>query len=262
MKNINNMKTLVIAYAVICISLLASCNSSSNKKASDKCCKKEETACCKKEKDTCCSSDKVAFYPEIESYINTIVADFDKISEERKETLKQLAAKIAKNPEAANLTFICTHNSRRSHMSQLWAQTAAAYYGIENVNCYSGGTEATAFNPRAIKAMRKAGMHIEQTDENTNPLYLASYAKTANPIKAFSKKYDDKMNPSTNFIAVMTCSHADESCPVVLGADDRIAVTYVDPKEADNTPAEESRYDERCQQIATEMFYAFSQVKS
>lgn len=256
------MKTLFITCAIIGVGFLASCNLSTTKKNKDECCKKEEASCCKKEKDTCCSSTEVDFYPEIESYINTVVADFDNISLERKETLKQLAATIAENPEEVNLTFICTHNSRRSHMSQLWAQTAAAYYGVKNVNCYSGGTEATAFNPRAIKAMRKAGMHIEQTDENSNPLYLASYAKTANPIKAFSKKYDDKMNPSTGFIAVMTCSHADEACPIVHGADERIAVTYIDPKEADNTPEEESRYNERCKQIATEMFYAFSQVKS
>ena len=42
------------------------------------------------------------------------------------------------------LIFICTHNSRRSHMAQLWAQTAAAYHGVAAIETFSGGTEATA----------------------------------------------------------------------------------------------------------------------
>jgi hypothetical protein len=59
----------------------------------------------------------------------------------------------------------------------------------------------------------------------------------------------------------MTCSEADKNCPVVRGAAVRVALPYEDPKVADGTPAEAARYDERSRQIATEMFYLFSEVR-
>ncbi len=200
---------------------------------------------------------------DLEQYISSIEDDFENISDERKAELKKLAAYVnAKSAaeQASNFIFICTHNSRRSHMSQLWAQVAAYHYGVDDVHCYSGGTEATAFNPRSVRALRKAGFHIEQTDSSSNPVYMVSYAKNAEALKGFSKKYDDAYNPHENFAAIMTCSHADAACPLVLGADDRIAIPYEDPKVADNTPEEAAKYDERCRQIATEMFYVFSEV--
>jgi arsenate reductase len=200
----------------------------------------------------------------LENYLADIESAFEQIPEERKKLLSQLSAFIkSKNSlsQKSNLIFICTHNSRRSHMSQLWAQVAAFYYGVENVHCYSGGTEATAFNPRSVKALEKAGFQVEQTDSSSNPVYLVKYADGVDPVKGFSKKYDDEFNPRDNFAAIMTCSDADEACPIVIGADKRFAIKYEDPKVADNTPQEEERYDERCRQICVEMFYAFSKVK-
>lgn len=200
----------------------------------------------------------------LQDYLREIETDISQIPDERKEQLAAIAKFVsAKNAsgEPSNLTFICTHNSRRSHLSQLWAQTAAHHFGIENVNCFSGGTEVTAFNSRSVRALRHAGFNIEQTDSTANPVYLVNYAKGIAPVKGFSKKYDDPFNPQDNFVAVMTCSHADESCPLVVGASLRIAIPYDDPKVADNTPAEEAKYKERCRQIATEMYYVFSQVK-
>jgi protein-tyrosine-phosphatase len=146
-------------------------------------------------------------------------------------------------------------------MSQLWAQVAAYYYDVENVKCYSGGTEATAFNKRSVKALQKAGFQIDKLDETDNPMYHVTYAEGFAPIQAFSKKYEHEANPKENFAAIMTCSHADEACPIVFGASERISITYDDPKIADNTPEEEAKYDERSQQIAREMLYAFSKIK-
>ncbi|MBW2160612.1 MAG: hypothetical protein JRH14_11750 [Deltaproteobacteria bacterium] len=37
-------------------------------------------------------------------------------------------------------------------------------------------------------------------------------------VECFSKTYDDPGNPAEGFVAVMTCSEADEACPVVSGA--------------------------------------------
>ncbi len=202
---------------------------------------------------------------DVVGFINKAKLDFDSISEERKEILSKLSDYIktkSDKGEEINLTFICTHNSRRSHMSQIWAQTAAEYYGVKNVFTYSGGTEATAFNPRAVKALKKAGFSIEKTGEAKNPVYLVSYDDHhKEPLKCFSKKYSDEFNPQENFIAVMTCTDADEACPVVFGAEARFSIPFEDPKKFDGTDKEEMMYDQRCKQIATELLYVFSSVK-
>ncbi len=201
----------------------------------------------------------------LDSYIKTLESEFEQISLERKAQLEELSMYITKEKKSdntGNIIFICTHNSRRSHMSQLWAQVAAYYYNIEDIYCYSGGTEITAFNPRAVRALEKAGFEIEQADSTFNPVYKVKYAKDADIVKNFSKKFSSEFNPQKEFIAVMTCSDADESCPLVPGAQYRVAIPYKDPKVSDNTPNEEQIYGERCRQIAREMFYVFSKVES
>lgn len=201
----------------------------------------------------------------LDSYVKTLESEFELISLERKALLEELSMFITEEKKSNNegkVIFICTHNSRRSHMSQLWAQVAAYYYNIENIYCYSGGTEATAFNARAVKALRKAGFEIEQTDSTSNPVYKVKYAGGAEKVKSFSKKFSNEFNPQKEFIAVMTCSDADESCPLVPGAQYRVAIPYNDPKISDNTSSEEQIYGERCRQIAREMFYVFSKVES
>jgi len=203
-------------------------------------------------------------FPALTHKVVQFEKDYSQIPEARKLILQQLVAFIERKRKAKDpisLNFICTHNSRRSHIAQLWAQAAAHYYGINNVSCFSGGTEATAFNPRAVKAMQEAGFVIEMTKDGNNPIYEARFADATKPVIAFSKKYDDAFNHNQDFAAIMTCSHADENCPLVIGASARIALTYDDPKEFDGTPLEATKYAERVHQIGSEIFYAFSQVK-
>lgn len=204
-------------------------------------------------------------YNALENRIQEFEVQFPEISNERKIILNQLTRFIQAKKElnaSIDLNFICTHNSRRSHIAQFWAQAAAAYYGIKNVHCFSGGTEATAFNPRAVKAMQDAGFSITKTKEGENPVYEVRYADGEKPVIAFSKTYDDPFNLTKDFAAIMTCSQADENCPLVFGASERIALTYNDPKEFDGTPQETEKYAERVHQIGTEIFYAFSRVKA
>ncbi len=199
----------------------------------------------------------------LQSYIETLTIEFTLIPEDRKPLLRSLTDYIqarVQEGKPVELTFICTHNSRRSHLSQLWGQVAAYYYQIPKVTTYSGGTEATAFNTRAVKAIEKAGFQVEKTGVNSNPMYLVKYAAGEPAVKTFSKVYDEGGNPTDDFGAVMTCTHADENCPFIPGAV-RISLPYDDPKEADDTPQESVRYEERCRQIARELFYAFSLVK-
>ncbi|MCG8306513.1 MAG: protein-tyrosine-phosphatase [Cytophagales bacterium] len=204
-------------------------------------------------------------YTSLEKYIEDIKSQVDQIPEERKNQLKKVALYIdtKKNSnESANLIFICTHNSRRSHLSQIWAATAANYYNVEdNIFTFSGGTEATAFNPRAVAAIERAGFKVENPG-GENPHYKVTFGDSGPAMDCFSKKYDGKYNPKENFAAIMTCSDADQNCPFIPGASLRVPITYEDPKVADGTDYESAKYDERCKQIATEMFFLMSQVSA
>jgi len=206
----------------------------------------------------------MTIYEPIKSEILKLLNASFTISEERQILLNSFAEYISRkinSEEVVNLIFICTHNSRRSTMSQIWAQTAAEYFNILNIKCFSGGTEATAFNPRAVKAVQNFGFKVDQKDESENPIYLVYFSDETEPITCFSKVYSDKFNPQTNFAAIMTCSDADANCPLVLGAEARFPVKYNDPKEFDNTNLEKEKYIARFEQIGIEMLYTFSRIK-
>ncbi len=208
-------------------------------------------------------NEPVMLYPEVLSYLKKAESTMVFIPDSRKKELQKLSAYIQKKRDSnlvAQLTFICTHNSRRSHMSQIWAQAAAIYYGNgESVACYSGGTETTAFNPRAVAAVERAGIKVNNPG-GENPQYEVYLSEEAKPLICYSKRYDEAFNPQSEFAAIMTCDDADANCPVVLGAEARIPIKYVDPKVSDGTDVETQTYDERCLQIATEMLYVFSLV--
>jgi len=187
------------------------------------------------------------------------------ITEERKAILQPLADFIQSkkaNHQEIRINFICTHNSRRSHLSQVWAQTMAAYFNVKNVFCYSGGTEATALYPMVAKTLEHSGFEIKTISKNENPIYTIKYAKNEHPVIAFSKKLEDSFNPESEFAAIMTCSQADNGCPFIAGAEKRIPITFEDPKAFDNTPLQAEKYMERSLQIATELFFVFSQIKA
>ena len=185
------------------------------------------------------------------------------ISDDRKSILQPLIEYIQtkiSNQQELRLNFICTHNSRRSHLSQVWAQAIALHFELKNVFCYSGGTAATALFPLVAKTLEKYGFKVSVISEGINPVYSIKYDKNEHPIIGFSKTYDDNFNPQSEFAAILTCSQADAGCPFIAGAEKRIPVTYDDPKEFDGTPQQEAKYQERSLQIATELFYVFSKI--
>lgn len=208
--------------------------------------------------------EKPKLYKKLTAYCATLSTEFEQISEERKAALQELGDYIYEKQKAgklAELVVICTHNSRRSHIGQLWLSAAAVWYGLDHVETFSGGTEATAFNPRAVAAMKRAGFKIEKLNATKNPVYQVTYGSKYPKRALFSKKYDDSLNPHKEFLALMVCSEADASCPIVPGAEERLAIPYEDPKHYDNTPSETLKYDERCRQIAREMFFAMNHAK-
>lgn len=203
---------------------------------------------------------QIKLLPKLEAFVNSL--DFETITEERKKVLQSLIdyIQLKKNKgEEINLNFICTHNSRRSQFSQIWGKTAASYHGFE-INSFSGGVEVTAFNERAVDSIIRTGFEVDKVGVG-NPVYSVFYSAIEPAIKTFSKIFDDPANSVTSFATVMTCAHADESCPVIPGAEARLPVRYEDPKAFDDTPFEAEKYDERSRQIATELFYVFSNVR-
>lgn len=201
-------------------------------------------------------------FGKIEEVIGQFAAD--NISAERKEILKPLASYIQHkrdSNEAIRLNFICTHNSRRSHLSQIWAQTMAHHFDIRNVYCYSGGTEATAMFPKVGEILTNQGFIIQKLSVGDNPVYAVKYDSKEAAIICFSKKYDDVFNPAGNYGAVVTCNSADEACPIVFGAEIRFPVKYDDPKAFDGTALENEKYTERSLEIAQEMWWVFGLIK-
>lgn len=202
-------------------------------------------------------------FEPIQLLCDELILGFDSIPNERKILLSKISSFIQekkdKNQEI-NLVYVCTHNSRRSHFGQVWSAVAANYFHLKNINTFSGGTEATGFNQNAINALKSVGFEIEKLNDSDNPHYSVKFGLVDETI-CFSKTVEDKANPTTNFAAIMTCSDADENCPLIPGVELRIGTTYEDPKGFDGTDLQDNKYQERSKQIAQECLFVFSQIK-
>ncbi len=201
-------------------------------------------------------------YSQLQSTIENI--EIQHITDSRKAELEVLVnyiqfRKTDKLP--VDLNFICTHNSRRSHLTQIWAQTMARFYELNDVHCYSGGTEATAMFPKVAETLQLQGFKIKSisSHDEQNPIYAIRSGENEIPILGFSKTFDHFFNPKSEFGAVMTCSSADANCPFIPNAT-RISLTYKDPKHSDGSDSQDEVYALTSILIATEMKYVFSSI--
>ncbi len=203
-------------------------------------------------------------FTQLAQYCQLLETEFHLIPSSRQTQLfllrNYIAQKIA-NKETPQLIVICTHNSRRSHIGQLWLAIAATYYGLPPMATFSGGTEATAFNSRAVEAFKKTGLAIGTSDVTaSNPIYEIKWTSDMPPYLAFSKKYNSAPNPTKKFAAIMVCTHADEGCPLVVGSDFRLSLPYNDPKAFDETPIAAIKYSEKVSEIGREVLFALSKI--
>ncbi len=199
---------------------------------------------------------------KLTQFSEEIILQFDQIPADRKLVLDRLTTYIHGNQNSGKeslLMFICTHNSRRSHFGQILCALAADFYQVTGIQTFSAGTEVTAFHPNAIAALRSIGMEVQTMDTTSNPHYIVSWSST-DSLHAYSKLIDDEGNPKEHFAAIMTCTHAEQNCPFVVGADFRIGLSYDDPKAFDGTAKESEMYLARIHQIAREIFYVFSHL--
>jgi arsenate reductase len=200
-------------------------------------------------------------YPRLRDLLDK--AEQIQVPEFRKRQLDPLISYLKEKKqrgEPIKLNFICTHNSRRSQLAQLWAKTIAYRYGY-SVESFSGGTEVSVLHPNVVETLKRTGFLLKQAENKAeNPHYKVSYASEKEALILFSKLYSDSTNPTEGFAAVMTCSEAAEDCPFVVGAEKRIALPYEDPKIFDGSENCIHQYEERSFQIASELTYVFKKL--
>lgn len=204
------------------------------------------------------------FLPKLKAFIKARLQEQSMIPAHRQEKLLAIAhfLHLHLSPQSfLALNYVCTHNSRRSQIAQIWSWAAAHYFGLENLRHFSGGTEVTAFNENAVKAMERAGFQTANDAEN-NPKYRIVCDPQLEPLLCFSKYFDDPYNPQKDFIALMTCSDAETNCPFIPGTKQRFSLNYEDPKVSDGTSEEEYIYDQCVQQIAREILFLMQELSS
>ncbi|SER84781.1 arsenate reductase [Salipaludibacillus aurantiacus] len=108
--------------------------------------------------------------------------------------------------------FLCTGNSCRSQMAEAFGK----HYLQDKYEVYSAGIEAHGVNPKAVKAMKEAGIDITgQTSDTIDPDLLQ---------KAH--------------LVVTLCGHANDVCPATPPDKERVHWGFDDPAKAEGTDEE------------------------
>ncbi len=185
------------------------------------------------------------------------------ISEERKELLLGAADTVYqhyKEKGKIQLVFVCTHNSRRSQLSEVLAILAAKQYNL-SITTFSAGTEATSVHENTMLALKEVGVSYSTVQHENQTAYLLT-SQAMGEKTLFSKTLQHESLPTQDFFAFMTCDQAAENCPFVPGAVKRIPLTYQDPKVSDSTPQALETYGKTATQILSEMMFIFAQINA
>lgn len=196
-------------------------------------------------------------YPEINHYLDSLIPSVE--GEERIEKWKALGRSLKKSELKGAVNFICTHNARRSVLSQSLATVIAYRSGLKNLVFWSGGAEETYVHPNSIATLQRIGFRLLSTREGNNPVYELAFADDAAPLRIFSKKFDDESSPAP-YHAVLVCSKGDAACPFIPGVASRTLIPFVDPGAFDGTPEVEKAYNTSAAQIGGELRYFFEKI--
>jgi arsenate reductase len=220
---------------------------------------------------------RLRLLPKVRAHADFLTTSFDMIDEKHRLAGQKLAEWIAANyhpGKQLDVIAVCTANSRRSFLGETMGNIAAAYYGMPEVRFHSGGTAASAFNSRTVRALESIGVEVEPTGKEAprgepgtaNPIYRLCWGTTESgevsmETPEFSKRYDDSTNPQQGFAALMVCGEADAACPLVKGAAVRVSMPFLDPKIYDGGAFEEAKYTERRDDMARVMLSVMLQAR-
>ena len=197
--------------------------------------------------------------PQLHQLLKQLGKEREHISGTRIAKLRRIADVISIGLREANpltVVFVCTHNSRRSQLAELWFRTLSTVYGLEDITVASAGTEATAFNEKMIHALELAGFEFQISGNSNNPTYhqlTADHNITGPPM--YSKTLEQAFTRPVHGVAIMVCDSAADVCPHVPNIRYRAELLYKDPKISDDTPEEAAVYDARVREIGREMLF-------
>lgn len=210
--------------------------------------------------------------PRLKAHADYLTTTFNLIDESHRQAGETIARWIIANHRPGmtlDLIVVCTGNSRRSLLGAAMGNLAAAYHGMPEIRFHSGGTAPSAFNRRAVAALRDVGFEVKPTGEEAargepataNPIYRVRWGEGFETVE-FSKHYNDKANPQAGFAALMVCGEADASCPFVKGAALRVSMPYLDPKIYDDGAYETAKYAERRDDMGRLMLAVMMRVRA
>ncbi len=160
------------------------------------------------------------------------------------EIVSEINAGLAKTD---NIVFLCTHNSRRSQLCQIWGSILSKIYKID-LNFHSAGSEKTEVHKNIFYCLSNAGVKVGDNKIHFEDLTINLRSKRLGEIKA--KK----------FIAIMTCSDAEKSCPTDPRSIKNIKIIYEDPKIFDNSEREKEEYYKTSKSIAEDLNYIIKKL--
>jgi arsenate reductase len=211
------------------------------------------------------SSGPNRLYPILFNYARNLYPEYRNIPMERRYVLDEVAEYLIGSRQLdgkASLLIIGSNNSTRSILAEVWAVTAAYYYGISNVNIYSGGMNTADISTNALVALEEAGFIVYKTGEGKNRSYQIKYSYNIPPVIARSKKLNDSSIPSKGYGTLIICQNADANLPFLNGSNFRTSLYYFDPGGYDQAEDALDQYKVRNREIATEMFYIFYRLKN
>jgi len=190
----------------------------------------------------------------IKPFLSRLEEQSKDISSARREDLDKLAAIITEDLVKGDsvVKFICTHNSRRSQVAEFMLDVLSREYGLK-ITALSAGTEATAFEPRMVNAIKNQGFPLIEYGNKPNPLYI--YRIKNDDLYYFSKRYDEQLIDYGESIIVTVCGDANENCPVIPGTLKRFHLGYEDPKKSDGSDHESETYKKKVLEIGSEILY-------
>jgi len=167
---------------------------------------------------------------------------------DKKNLLDDIISKIQKSLKITNnIVFLCTHNSRRSQLCQVWGIILSKIYNID-LKFNSAGTEKTEVNKNILYCFSHIGLEVKGNKIIYEDLSISLHSKLL-----------DEIQPN-KFISIMTCSDAEKSCPSDSRSIKNISMTYQDPKVFDYKEKEKDEYLKTSKLIAKELNYVLKKL--